>query len=451
MSAATATTAPRLPRAIRIGGPVSRPPDVLTPHSDKAISQRAILLAALSDGRSRVRDAADCLDVRANITALRRAGLDLATHGADVIVTGVDGRALKSATAKLDAGNSATTSRLLLAVLAGGRSDVVVTGNAALCARPMGEVVEPLRRLGGVLETCGAQGRLPIRVRGTRLHGGAVDVEVDSAQPVSALLFAGVLADGPVQVRRRTAARDHTERLLRWTGLEVDETPQWVTVVPGRPEAFDLTVPGDPSGAALLAALHLAAREREGVLHLAGVGLNERRTGFFELLRRMGVDLAVLEGRELPDGPERVGTLSLRRTGALQGVDVAGAGLVQSAIDELPMLAALATGAEQETVIRNATELKTKDTNRISATVALLRAFGADADVTHDGMVIGPSVLQPPRSVDLPADHRIVFAAFVLAVMAGPGTVLNGVDAVATSHPAALVDLARFAYIEECV
>src|SRR5262249_935112 len=150
----------------------------------------------------------------------------------------------------LDAGGSATTARLLLAGLAGSRADGVVTGNPLLHRRPMAWICEPLRAMGARLEYPGEAGRLPVRVTGRPVRGVELPAAVDSAQAVSALLFAGALADGPVTIRRRAGARDHTERLLRWTGLAVDETEQELRLTPGRPAAFDLTVPGDPSGAA---------------------------------------------------------------------------------------------------------------------------------------------------------------------------------------------------------
>jgi 3-phosphoshikimate 1-carboxyvinyltransferase len=435
-----------LPRTIRVGG-LRQPPTTLAPHPDKAISQRATLLAALADGRSTVRGLADCRDVDSNLAALRDLDIAVERVASDVHIDGVDGRSLHAPCSQLDAGNSATTSRLLVAVLAGGKSDVVVTGNALLRARSMREVLEPLRLLGGRVSTLESEGCLPVRVRGTTLHGGAVDVEVDSAQPVSALLFAGSLADTAVVVRRRTAARDHTERLLRWTGLEVHETPAQLVVSPGRPRAFDLTVPGDPSAAGFLAALHVAAGATSE-LRLTAVGLNQRRTGLFTVLRRMGVEAVEEIGPDL--GPEPVGDVVIRRSGPLRGVHVSGPELVQSAIDELPLLAALAATADTETTICDAAELRGKDTDRIAMTVALLRAFGVDADPLPDGFVVGPSVLRPPAHVVLPADHRIIFAALTLSLLAGPGTVLEGVDAVATSHPGALADFGRYASYEVC-
>ncbi|WP_329049285.1 hypothetical protein OG873_07605 [Streptomyces violaceus] len=441
-------TGRQAPDRIRVGAPRPASAELdITPHPDKAISQRATLLAALADGTCRIHHLADCRDVRANLRALISLGVDVRPVGpAAVEITGRALSEFRAADLTLDAGNSATTSRLLLAILAGSSARCTVTGNELLRSRPMAEVIEPLRALGADLTELQETGRLPVRIRGTALSGGTVDVAVDSAQPVSALLFAGSQARGPVRVTRRAVARDHTERLLRWSGVEVAESESALVVSPGQPRAFDLQVPGDPSGAALLAALHLAAPGSHQELTLRSVGANQRRTGCFSILRSMGAEI-----REVPlptDGPEPVADFVVRAPGPLQGTEVAGARLVQSAIDELPLIAALATAATGRTVIRDASELRGKDTDRIATTIALLRDFGAQAEATADGLVVEPRLPRAPRRVLLPPDHRLVFAAFVLALLSGGETELHGVGAAATSHPGAVADLARYVPVE---
>ena len=422
-------------------------PLVRATHPDKAISQRATVLAAMCEGESTIHALADCRDVRRNLDVVAALGVPLrATGPASITVTGRHPSSWRASGLTLDAGNSATTSRLLVAVLAGSGARCVVTGNDLLRTRPMSEVAGPLGELGADLAYLDAPGRLPIRVNGSPLRGGTVVVAVDSAQPVSALLFAGTNAAAPVTIHRRTAARDHTERLLRWTGVEVIESDNSLTVRPGRPSPFSLTVPGDPSGAAFLGALHVASPRAGAALAVPGVGFTARRTGFFDVLRAMGVVVWVTSTADT--GPEPVGTVTLRRPGTLAGTQLADPGVVQSVIDEIPLLAALATVATGPTQIRNAGELRGKDTDRIAETVALLRAFGCHAQPTDDGLLVHPGPPSPPAVVDLVADHRLIFAAMVLSVLCGGGVELRGVAAAATSHPGALADLAQWAPVE---
>lgn len=431
-----------------VGAPYSGPgTKAVRAHADKAISQRATILGALAEGESVISDLADCRDVRRNLDALAALGVPIRPAGAAAVaVIGRHPRDWSSRGLSLDVGNSATTSRLLIAVLAGSGAACIVTGNALLRSRPMAEVVDPLRVLGANLAALGAPGRLPFRIEGTSLTGGEVTVSVDSAQPVSALLFAGMHAIEPVTIRRRTAARDHTERLLRWTGVPVTESATEVVVQPARPAAFDLTVPGDPSGAALLAALHLASPRSAETLTISGVGINPRRVGFFDVLGEMGAKIEI--GGLDDSGPEPIGDMHVMRQGEWVGVELAEPRAVQSMIDEIPLLAALATVASGPTYIRNAGELRGKDTDRIAATVSLLGAFGCQASATDDGLVVHPGPPSAPAHVDLGGDHRMIFAAMVLAVLCGGNVVLRGVGAAATSHPRALADLALWAPVE---
>ncbi|ANB00871.1 3-phosphoshikimate 1-carboxyvinyltransferase [Mycolicibacterium phlei] len=424
----------------------------MTGHPDKAISQRATLVAAIANGRSLIVNPAHCRDMVHNVAAIRTLGIAIEATTVDgvgaFVVDGVYAHTLCRQNVVIEAGNSATTARMLIALLSGVPASGTILGNELLSRRPMTEVVEPLRALGADIAYRANVGTLPVQVRGQRLSGGAVEVKVDSAQPVSAILLASTMASGPVRIERTAIARDHTERLLRWSGLDVLETPQSVTGYPGRPHAFEMRIPGDPSAAAVLAALHLASTDADEQLAIDDVCLNPRRLGFFTMLRDLGVNVQ-LEVDAVKNSPEDVGTITVQRAGPWRGVTVRSSQLIQSGIDELPLLAALATQASGPTVIADAAEMRDKDTDRISETVTLLRAFGAEAEATDDGFVVQPSQLTSPPHVDLPADHRIIFAAMVLAVLAGPGTVLLGVDAAATSFPGVFRSLSTFVEWDE--
>jgi 3-phosphoshikimate 1-carboxyvinyltransferase len=432
-----------------LGRPFVEPAtSAVRPHPDKAISQRATILGAIAQGTSRISNLADCADTRANLAALRELGCVISQEPGEIRIVGRGWEEIAGQGGVVDAGNSATSSRLLLALLAGTRSRFEVRGNPALSARPMSWLVEPLRGMGADLTYLDTAGHLPIRVVGRQLHGARLQVEVDSAQPVSALLLAGLAADGPTVINRRVPARDHTERLLRWTGVSVTETPDRLDVIPRRPAAFDLRVPGDPSSAAVIVALHLASPQAETELRVDDVGLNPRRLGFFRMLRQMGIPVS-WETTDA-DGPEPIGVVRVR-AGEFSGGEVSGRELIQAGIDELPLLAALATAGRHPLVVRDAAELREKDTDRIATTVALLRSFGGVAEGTEDGFVVHPSTLSPPGRVRFPADHRLVFAGCVLAFRSGGQIELSGLAAASISHPRLFEDLARFVPIKELV
>jgi 3-phosphoshikimate 1-carboxyvinyltransferase len=437
------------PDKVILGRPFGEPVgSVVSPHPDKAISQRVTILGAIAQGTSRISNLTDCADTRANLAALRGLGCVITQDRNEVRIAGRGWDEIVNQGGVVDAGNSATTARLLLALLAGTQSRFEVRGNSALSARPMSWLVEPLRTMGAGLTYLDTAGHLPIRVVGCPLHGARLRVEVDSAQPVSALLLAGLAADGPTVIHRRVPARDHTERLLRWTGVSVAETHHRLEVVPRRPDAFDLRVPGDPSAAAVIVALHLASPHAGTELTIQEVGLNPRRLGFFRMLRQMGIPVSW----ETIDatGPEPLGVVRVHG-GQFSGGVVSGRELIQAGIDELPLLAALATAGSHPLVVRDAAELREKDTDRIATTVALLRTFGGIAEETEDGFVVHPSTLSPPGRVRFPADHRLVFAGCVLALRSGGQLEVSGLAAASISHPGLFDDLARFVPLKELV
>lgn len=423
---------------VRIGDPSPRREELeILSHRDKAITQRATVLASLADGPCRVAGVGDSADVLKNLRALREWGVEVRDEGEEVVY--IDGRSRlgEGWQGRVDCANSATTARILTAVFAAGRGIVTVEGNEVLTERPMGWAVDSLRAMGADISYLGRDGRLPLRVAGTELEGGTHDVEVCSAQAVSVLAFASLSGMVPTLIRRRALARDHTERLLRWTGSQVEESGLDLAIEPVRPRPFELAVPRDPSGAAVLAAIHLASSQAEQWLHLPGLCINERRIGFFTIVARMGVEVAIEQVDE--SGPEPVGTVSVRRTADLAGVVVEGDDLIQSAIDELPLIAALATQAAGPTTIRDAAELRDKDCDRIAATAWLLGTFGGSVGATEDGLHVTPSRLSPPGApVVLPRDHRMAFVGLVLAILVGGQVSLSGMDSIATSFPGVL-------------
>jgi len=421
---------------------------VWRPPGDKAIAQRATFAAALSEGTSTLHNVPHADDVEDNLDILRQLGVDI-WEAADTSYViggrGLRGLKLSDRGSTLNAGNSATTARILMSLLAGTPGEFRIDGNELLRQRPMAWIVEPLRQAGADIVYEEDQGRLPARIRGSKLGPINHQVDVFSAQPVSALLFAGLQSSGETVINRRAEARDHTERLLRYLGVTVEETETSVRMAP--PEAlptFDLTLPGDVSTAALPIACVVASPLARRLV-IEDVGLNERRIGFVRTLQAMGasIDMQPTEAR----GNEPVGRVVVESGRPLRGIDISGPSLVQSMIDELPMLAALAARAESPTVIRDARELKDKDTDRIATTVATLRAFGVRIEGRGDGFVIEPSDLSSAKSLALPPDHRVIFAAMTLASSLPEPTAMTGWERVSVSFPGCLELLTQLASV----
>jgi 3-phosphoshikimate 1-carboxyvinyltransferase len=428
--------------------PTSAREVVWRPPGDKSIAQRAAFLAALSDGTSAIHNVPYSDDIKGNLAILRQLGVDV-WEAADASYSiggrGLRGLRLADAGSTLNPGNSATTARILMAILAGTPGEFRIDGNELLRERPMQWLVDPLRNAGADIVYEAGEGRLPLRLRGAAL--GAIDHQVDvfSAQPVSTLLFAGLQSGAPTSIRRRAKARDHTERLLRHLGATVEETETSVRMTPPQSlPAFELTMPGDVSTAAFPIACVVASPFKRRLV-IEDVGINETRTGFIRTLQAMGADIEIVATGER--GNEPIGSIIVESGRPLRGIEVAGDRLVQSMIDELPLLAALAARAEGRTVIRDAEELKDKDTDRIATTLAALRPFGVRIEGTPDGFVIETSELAGAGMLALPPDHRVIFAAMTLASSLEKPTTFSGWEKISVSFPSCLDLLGRLASV----
>lgn len=389
---------------------------------DKSISHRALILGSLADGTSVVRGLLGAEDAHSSVAVLCALGAKIGTlpaDGAEFEITGVGLDGLRAPDAPLDCGNSGTTARLLLGLLAGLPFSATMTGDASLQSRPMRRVTEPLAAVGARFEELGEPDRLPIRVTGGALQPLRYVSPKASAQIKSALLLAGLAGGVEVRVTEPVRSRDHTERMLQAMGTElvVDDGPGDASTVSFRPPErlapLDLTVPGDFSSAAYFLALGLLAPS--GELRLRGVGVNPTRTGLLGVLRRMGADVQ-LDRQEVATG-EPIADLVVRPA-PLRGVRVE-AREVPAMIDEIPVLAILAARAEGETVITGADELRVKETDRIAALVSNLRAIGVDAEERPDGLIIRGTDAPLGGEVESRDDHRIAMAFGVLGARSG--------------------------------
>jgi len=395
---------------------------------DKSISHRAFLLAALADGDSRIAGALTAGDVEATIGCLRSLGIDLSLDGSAATVHGRGLEGLRPAERPLDCFRSGTTLRLLAGILAGRSFHSVLTGDTQLRRRPMRRVVEPLRRMSA--DIADTDGHAPLAIRGRRLRGIDYALPVASAQVKSALLLAGLTADGATIVRQPGPARDHTERLLAAMGARIETDGLLVAVHPTQSlTPLRLQVPGDLSSATF--PLVAASLLPDSDLVLSGVGVNPTRTGLFDVLIEMGADIQ--RTNERVETGEPLADLHVRGA-ALRATTISGQTVVRM-IDEFPVLAVAATQASGKTVVRDAAELRVKESDRIEAVAAELRAVGANVEARADGFAIeGPTQLHGGR-VSSHGDHRLAMALTVAGLIADGPVVIEDAECAADSYP----------------
>lgn len=400
---------------------------------DKSISHRAVIFNAVAEGNAGITNfltGADCLST---IACLRALGVEIEQQGSTVRVIGRGLRGLQEPAGVLDCGNSGTTIRLLAGLLAGQRFFSVLTGDDSLRSRPMARVLGPLNALGAKIDGRQSGARAPLAIRGTPLHGGAYELPVASAQVKSALLLAGLTGDGVVRLTGKTASRDHSERMLAAMGIDLRNVKGEITLYPPAhpvfPYPLSLRVPGDPSSAAfwwVAAAIHPDAE-----ITTVGVSLNPTRTGALDVLRAMGADISISDQRL--EGQEPIGDVTVRSS-ALRGTTIGGE-IIPRLIDEIPVLAVAAAYAHGETTIKDATELRAKESDRITTVVGELRKLGVEIEPTDDGMIIAGGGELHGAPVDSHHDHRLAMAWAIASVAAEGETMIHDAASADVSYP----------------
>ncbi|MGH2826625.1 MAG: 3-phosphoshikimate 1-carboxyvinyltransferase [Actinomycetota bacterium] len=427
-------------RLLRSSSPSSPLRGTLEVPGDKSMSHRALMISALSRGLSQVTNLNTGQDCVATARLLTELGARCTIHetNAEVEVEGCGVGGFHEADGVLDAGNSGTTLRILLGVCAGIDGWSVLTGDASLRTRPMLRVVAPLRQMGARIDGRAHGDRAPLAVRGGSLSGVDLELPVASAQLKTAVLFAGLAAEGRTSVTVPGPSRDHTERMLAAAGARLSASKGKVVLDPAvGPEPARWDVPGDISSAAFL--LAAAALVPGSDLTIENVGLNPTRSGALEVMRRMGAAIEVQVTGER--GGEPVGWVRARAS-YLTASDIEGEE-IPSLIDELPLLAVLAANAEGRTVIRDAAELRVKESDRIAVMTEGLRILGVDCEATPDGMVIdGPAHLAG-GTVDSRGDHRTAMSFAVAGLGAAGSVKVEGWGCVNTSFPEFLDLLGR--------
>ncbi len=398
----------------------------ITVPGDKSISHRAVMLNSLADGKARITGflkGADCLST---IDCFRNMGVDIDVSGDTVTVIGKGLYGLKKPKNTLYTGNSGTTTRLLCGILSAQSFDTQITGDASICKRPMKRVTEPLSRMGARIdgEYC------PLTIHGSHLHGMDYKMTVASAQVKTAVILAGLYAEGETVIHEIEKSRDHTELLLGAMGADISVDGLDITVKSGKAlTACDVAVPGDISSAAFFMVLGLILPSSQ--LTIKNVGINPTRTGIIDVLKNMGADLKI-ENEKIIAG-EPVGDITVTSS-KLRGTRIGG-DIIPRLIDELPVIAAAAVFADGETVIADAQELKVKETNRIRAVVDEFTKCGIDITETDDGMIIRGGKHIHGADFKTYGDHRMAMSLSVLSQLADGNSTLDDAQCVDVSYP----------------
>ena len=404
----------------------------LSVPGDKSISHRALLLNSIALGEARLTGLSDGEDVLSTVRCLKALGsrIEPGENQGTAVVYGTD-HGLREPTDILNAGNSGTSMRLLSGLLAAQPFTSVLTGDDSLRARPMGRVVQPLKNMGAQIMGRKDGTLAPLTIRGGALQGIEYTMPVASAQVKSSIMIAGLSANGDTILHQPDHSRDHTERMLSAMGVTVKADGLTLVLRPSQLRAVDIAVPGDISAAAfwlVVALCHPNAR-----LVVRNVGLNPSRTGIVEALQAMGAgsNLSLTEERTV--GGEPVADLVVK-SGHLKGIEVGG-DIIPRIIDELPLLAVAACFAEGTTVIRDAGELRYKESDRIDTTVSELKNLGASIESSQDGMIIQGTGRLKGGTCQSHGDHRLAMALAVAGTLAQGETTVYGADAAAVSYP----------------
>lgn len=410
----------------------------VTIPGDKSVSHRSVMFGSIAKGTTEIHNFLQGADCLSTISCFRSMGVEIENNGSAVIVHGNGLHGLKKPDHILDCGNSGTTTRLISGILSAQDFTVTLTGDASIQKRPMKRIITPLSQMGARIRSIRDNGCAPLEITGSPLHGIHYQSPVASAQVKSAILLAGLYADGETKVTEPYVSRNHSELMLSCFGADV-HTEGTTAVIRPAAELFGqkILVPGDISSAAFFLAAGLMIPDSE--ILIRNVGINPTRDGILRVCRDMGADLTLFNVKG--DAGEPTADI-LVRSSHLHGTVIGGA-VIPTLIDELPMIAAMACFAEGETVIRDASELKVKESNRIDVMVRSLAAMGADVEETEDGMIIRGGKPLHGAVIDSRLDHRIAMTFAVTGCCADGETEILGAECVNISYPGFYGDLER--------
>lgn len=401
-----------------------------TPPGDKSISHRAIILSSISKGKSTIKGFLKANDTLSTVNAFRSLGLKININNENVFIEGNNLHGLKEPSNTIDCANSGTTARLLTGLLSPQPFTSKITGDQYLRARPMGRVIKPLLEMGARIKPFDNADKLPLIIKGQKLNGIKYELPVASAQVKSALILAGLYAEGKTEIIEPQKTRDHTERMLKHFGVNLDIDGNIITVEkPAQLKEGEVIVPSDISSAAFFIIAALINKGSEVLIK--NVGLNPLRTGLLEALNNMGADIQIIDKRDRCGEP--VGSLIVKSTN-LKAIEIKG-DLIPKTIDELSIIAVAACFAEGKTTITEASELRVKETDRIKAMTTELKKMGADIEELEDGMIINGKDSLSSNSCNSWGDHRVAMSLAIAATKADGETQISNADCVNISFP----------------
>lgn len=414
--------------------PVNKIKETIIIPGDKSISHRAIMLSSLAEGESNIYNflmGDDCLNT---IECFRSLGVPIIIEDHKITIQGVGLNGLKEANKVLDVGNSGTTIRLMSGILSGQRFSSEITGDSSIQSRPMNRITIPLREMGASISGSHA----PLRIQGNQLNGITYNMPVSSAQVKSAILLAGLFSEDTIYINELEKSRDHTERMINFMGGNVLVDGLSIISKPIKKlYPKEIYLPGDISSAAFF--LVLGAISKDGDILIKDVGINPTRTGILDVLIKMGANIKIINEKVLSGEP--VADLHITSS-TLTGIEIGGE-IIPRLIDEIPIIAVAAALAKGTTIIKNAEELKVKESNRIEAMVTELKKIGADIEETHDGMIIHGKDSLIGGKVESYDDHRIAMALAIAGLVSEKGVFINKLSCVNISFPSFLNILDR--------
>lgn len=412
----------------------------VTIPGDKSISHRAIMFGSISEGLTEVTNFLEGADCLSTISCFQKMGVQIERNGSHILVHGNGLHGLKKPEEILDVGNSGTTTRLISGILSGQDFSVTLNGDESIQRRPMKRIITPLSMMGANIESVKGNGCAPLKIEGAKLHGIHYDSPVASAQVKSAILLAGLYADGVTSVKEPYVSRNHSEIMLNYFGAKVTTKDTTATIEPVENlYGQKVEVPGDISSAAYFIAAGLLVPNSE--ILIKNVGINETRDGIIRVAKEMGGDITLLNVKK--DNGEPTADI-LVKSSELHGITIGG-GLIPTLIDEIPIIAVMAAFAKGQTIIKDAAELKVKESNRIDIMVKNLANMGCDITATEDGMIINGGKTLTNTVVDSVMDHRIAMSFAIASLLSDGEMEILGSDIVSVSYPTFFEDLSRLA------